>query len=293
MSDPLPFVRSSGRGPAVLCLHSSGSSSRQWDALASRLGNRYRVLAADLVGHGKSAGWREGEEPSLEREAERLAPILEAEAGDVHLVGHSYGAAVAVKLALALPGRVRSLCLYEPVKFRLLLDAPEPDPAGREIVAAAGEMQEALDAGRGEDSARRFVDYWSGPGTFARIDRPQRAALAARMPVVMGCFTALFHDRTRRSELERLDVPALLMAGTRSPAPARGVVEHLARALPRSHRQQFHGLGHMAPVTHPEAVNAAIESFLGEGRQRESIMMRTFCRPLCPATILPLPQPAS
>lgn len=174
--NPLPFVRSSGRGgPAVLCLHSSGSSSRPVGRARLRLGHRYRVLAADLVGHGKSAGWRDGEEPTLEREAERLAPILEAEADDVHLVGHSYGAAVAVKLALALPGRVRSLALYEPVKFRLLLDAPEPDPAGRKSWRPRARCRRR--STRGAARIRRAASSTTGRGPG-----PSRASTARNAP---------------------------------------------------------------------------------------------------------------
>lgn len=258
---PVAFARESGLGPAVLCLHSSGASSRQWDALAERLAGRHRVLAADLAGHGKSPGWGAGEAPSLEGEVARLVPLLAGE-GRVHLVGHSYGAAVAIKLALALPGRVASLALYEPVLFRFLLDAPGRDPGGEEIVRAAATMRAALAAGDGERSARTFVDYWSGEGAWSRIEAAARATIVERMPAVMGCFDALFGDGTRRDELARLHVPALLVSGTGSPASSRGVAAMLSGALPRLRRRVLEGVGHMGPVTHPGTVNPLIEEFL-------------------------------
>lgn len=259
---PPAFVRESGGGPAVLCLHSSGASSRQWDALAARLAARHRVLAADLAGHGKSPGWGAGEAPSLDGEVERLAPAVASAEGPLHLVGHSYGAAVAMKLALAHPGRVASLALYEPVLFRLLLDAPGGHPGGEEIVRAAGVMRAALEAGDGEASARTFFEYWSGAGAWSRVEASARATIAERMPVVMGCFDALFNDRTPRSALLRLDVPVLLMNGTASPASSRGVAALLEAALPDHRRVVLDGVGHMGPVTHAGRVNEAIEGFL-------------------------------
>ena len=55
-----PHVRSVGHGPAVVLLHSSGSSGRQWDALTATLQTRYRLHAIDLHGHGSTAAWAGG-----------------------------------------------------------------------------------------------------------------------------------------------------------------------------------------------------------------------------------------
>jgi pimeloyl-ACP methyl ester carboxylesterase len=258
-----PFAGATRRDPAVVCLHASGGSSRQWDPLARRLHGARKVLAVDLAGHGGSPGWTPGERPTLAGEAARLAPLVAAE-GRVHLVGHSYGAAVAVRLALALPGRVAGMCLYEPVLFRLLLDHPDQDRAGGEIVRVAGEIRASLDAGDGLAAARRFYDYWSGAGAWHGVAPAQRDRIAARMPAVMDCFDALFGDATRPAELARLDVPVLLMSGTASTAAALGAVRHLAAALPRVRRRAFPGVGHMGPVTHAAQVNDAISGFLAE-----------------------------
>ena len=52
---PRAFLREAGRGPAVVCIHASASSSAQWRPLMDRLADRYRVLAVDLYGSGKNA----------------------------------------------------------------------------------------------------------------------------------------------------------------------------------------------------------------------------------------------
>src|SRR5687768_12960182 len=122
-ADPVPpFVRVAGDGPAVLCLHSTGSSSRQWTRLTERLSKRFRVISADLISHGRSRSWARGEAPTLDAELDALSTVLESEAGAVHVVGHSYGGAVAIRLALRHPGRVATVSVFEPVMFRQLLE---------------------------------------------------------------------------------------------------------------------------------------------------------------------------
>jgi pimeloyl-ACP methyl ester carboxylesterase len=55
MSAATPFFRESGEGEAVICIHASASSSGQWRPLMERLGERYRTIAPDLVGYGRSS----------------------------------------------------------------------------------------------------------------------------------------------------------------------------------------------------------------------------------------------
>jgi len=278
------FVRAAGRGHAAVCLHASGGSSRQWNALARDLRGSWKVLAADLAGHGASPGWRSGERPTVAGEAARLAPVVAAEK-KVHLVGHSYGAAVAVRLALAMPGHVASLSLFEPVLFRLLLDYPDCGEAGEEIVRVAGEIRASLSAGNSLEASRSFYDYWSGKGAWNDVAPEQRVRIAGRMPAVMGCFDALFEDDTRPADLARLDVPVLLMSGTGSPAAALGAVQHLAAALPRVRRRVFQGVGHMGPVTHAAQVNEVIAGFLAAASHRLPCETASISapRPLAPA----------
>jgi len=257
-----PFVRASGSGPTVLCLHSTGSSSRQWSSLSRRLEKRFRVAAADLTAHGRSRGWERGEAPSLDAEVEALSPVIEAAPGSVHLVGHSYGGAVALRLALRHRERVASVSVFEPVMFRQLLAAGPGNPAGLEAVIVAEEMEAALEAGEPGRAGRLFIDYWSGAGAWDRLTPDTQDTIAARMHTVMSCFEALFADRTAQDELEALDVPTLLMSGDRSPSSGRASTQWLATILPRANWRRFPGLGHMGPVEDAPTVDAAIEGFL-------------------------------
>ncbi|QJR15114.1 alpha/beta fold hydrolase [Usitatibacter palustris] len=269
--DIIKYARVTGRGTPLLCLHSSGASSRQWDRLALRLADRFRVIAVDFGGHGKRPGWAANEEPSLQVEAEALRPLLASAPEGMHVVAHSYGAAVALKLALDMPERIRSLAVYEPVLFRLIYDGFVHDRAGEEVVAAGTAICNTFHAGDVEESAYQFVDFWSGAGTFARLDDKQRVKVLERMSAVVDHFHALFNDDTAIEEFRTLRVPTLLMNGTLSPACGRSITRRLALALPSAWRHEFAGLGHLGPITRPDDVNSAIEQFLAGVTARHSL----------------------
>ena len=76
-----------GSGEPVVLLHSSGSSSVQWRALAQQLSPRFRVLAPDLYGYGASANWSGAGAFCLGHEALIVRALLDRLDGPVHLVG--------------------------------------------------------------------------------------------------------------------------------------------------------------------------------------------------------------
>ena len=71
------FFREAGSGPAVVCIHSSASSSAQWRPLMDRVAGRYRALAVDLYGSGKSPVWPAVRPLSLTDEVALLGPVFE------------------------------------------------------------------------------------------------------------------------------------------------------------------------------------------------------------------------
>jgi len=257
-----PFFREAGTGPGVVCMHANASTSGQWRALMDMLAPKFRVLAPDSYGSGKSPDWPSDRVIALRDEAGLIEPVLERAGSPLALVGHSYGAAVALVAALSNPGRVRAMALYEPTLFALL-DAEKPPPNEadgiRSVVAEAGP---ALAAGNLNAAARCFIDYWMGEGSWERTPAERKAPIAESMRNMRRWGHALFTESTPLAAFRSLDVPVLYMVGKRSTASARGVARLLTKALPRVELVEFEGLGHMGPITHPERVNEVIARFL-------------------------------
>ena len=113
--------------PLVVALHCSGGSSRQWRALAERLEGRATFFAPDLYGTAETGHWHGGHAFRLADEAAPLSATIGGWDGPVHLIGHSYGGALALHLASMRPARIASLILYEPTAFHLsLIHISEP-----------------------------------------------------------------------------------------------------------------------------------------------------------------------
>ena len=263
--------RQAGSGAGVVCLHANASSSGQWRGLMQRLDSGFRILAPDLYDVGESPRWPSDRVIRLKDEAALIEPVL-ALAGDdpVTLVGHSYGAAVALIVALANPGRVRALALYEPTLFSLVdAEAAPPNEADgiRDAVADAGR---ALDAGDPNAAAARFIDYWMGVGAWTRFPEHRKAPIVASIRHVRRWGYALFNEPTPIGAFRRLDVPVLYMVGKRSTPSALAVARLLANALPKVELVEFESLDHMGPVTGPDAVNEVIAHFLERGSAARS-----------------------
>ena len=248
--------REAGAGPAVLCFHSNASTSSQWRELMERLAPRFRVIAVDQLGAGKSPDWPNGTDGWLDDDLALVAPLVESIAGPLHLVGHSYGGALALKTALRYGERVQSLAVYEPTLFALNYAAAQG------IRDAAGDSAQAVERGDLDAAAERFLDFWMGKGAWQSIPEARRPPIAASMRAIRYWANALTHDATPASAFHALRVPVLYMVGARSPASSLGVFEVLSKVLPEVQVVRYEKLGHMGPVTHPDVVNEDIERFL-------------------------------
>jgi pimeloyl-ACP methyl ester carboxylesterase len=252
-----------GVGETVVLLHSSASSGAQWRSLCALLAGRFAALAPDLYGYGASDPWPGLAPMTLVDEVAPLEALLARRPGPVHLVAHSYGGAVALRLALQSPARLRSLTLVEPVAFHLLRCGGAAERAlYAEILALARGVAAALGSGAYWSAMERFVDYWNGAGAFGRMALDRRHDLGRRVGAVALNFSAAMAESVALRSYRQLLAPTLLLAGATSPPTTRRIVALLAQTLPCACEQVVAGAGHMLPVTHRDAVNEAIVGHL-------------------------------
>jgi pimeloyl-ACP methyl ester carboxylesterase len=259
-----------GRGEPVVLLHASLNSKRQWRKLQQLLGGRYRLLGLDLLGYGDTPLPEQIDGFTFSREVDLVERLLDRVDGPVHLVGHSYGGAVALKTALRHPDRARSIYAHEPVLFALLRKE------GRlaewtEIKTVTLQAAQHAQQGRLEQAAQGFIDYWSGAGAWQKISEDRKRALTQTIPKVLLDFAAISCDADDLAAYKRLTAPALLTAGDTGAQTGRCVTELLSDALPEGSLRIVEGAGHMAPVADADRINAIIAGHLEAnpiGRQK-------------------------
>jgi predicted GNAT family N-acyltransferase/alpha-beta hydrolase superfamily lysophospholipase len=249
-------VHESGVGEPVVLVHSGGFSARQWRRLAQSLEATHHVLAPDLLGYGASSPWPNGKPFHLRQDLGALEMLVDSLAGRVHLVGHSYGGLLALKVALSRPSRVQSLSVFEPVSFGVL-DEPADADARAAIELVQHDYRTDADTWLGA-----FVDWWNGPGAWKNLGDEGRATFRAVGWKVYQEVLSIGADKTTRATFATIEAPTLVLGGERTPFTERRVIEKLAAAIPSAKLEVFPGMGHMAPITHASVVNAAIAAHI-------------------------------
>jgi pimeloyl-ACP methyl ester carboxylesterase len=252
--------------PTVLLIHSGGLNSRQWRNLEAMLAPRFRVLAPDLLGYGKSGPWPEGMPFHFLQDVAFLESLLVPGGEPAHLVGHSYGGLLALQLAIRHPELVRSIAVYEPVAFGVLDEVADAD--ARSAVSTVKRDWEPGSGGADEAWLRTFIDWWNGTGSWERMGEQARMTFRAVGWKVYQEVLSLTADRTARATYATITAPTLILGGELTPLTERRVVERLGAALPRATVRLFPGVGHMGPISHAPIVNEAIVAHLEKWAER-------------------------
>jgi pimeloyl-ACP methyl ester carboxylesterase len=254
-------VSRAGGPPPLVLLHGIGADRGEWALSLPMLAQRRRVLAFDLLGHGRS------DKPSGSGVAYRVRFLAEAVAGGIEalpepparvdLLGHSLGGAVALDLARRHPRLVRRL---------VLVDAAGP-PLERSIDPLAASL--SFVPGSFADSRRllatsvnnRFlshpiVAFAAAVYKGRRRNRPQLLRLVASM--------AAGEDAARPRDLARIPHPTLVLWGDGDRIFPLATGRALARALPNARLEVLPRCGHVPPTERPVAFARRVVRFLDE-----------------------------
>lgn len=251
-------VQISGDGPALVLIHGTGASTHSWRRMVPLLADEFTVVAFDLPGHGFTATplFTRMTLPQVARSSGRLLDVLGVR--PTALVGHSAGAAVAIRMALDDVVRPRQI-----VGFNASL---------RPFAGAAGPIFSAL--------ARLLYVNPLTPRVFAASASERRVArlLEDTGSSVDREGVRLYHSLLRRAghvsgtlammagwdlrplqrDLSRLDVDLTLVVGSRDRAVDPSEAGRSVRLVPRGRVVRMANLGHLAHEEDPVAAAAIV-----------------------------------
>lgn len=251
-----------GTGPRrALALHCTMAFGGAWGGLARHLGDQLTFIAPDMPSHGQSADWDEASDFSDTVFAASLAAMDDA---PMDVIGHSFGAVTALRLAVAHPERLRSLTVIEPVFFAIAQDHAPETLAQHDVQARP--FSEAMAVGDRETAARKFNRMWSADAPrWDTLSERTRAAMTRAIHVVPDTHGFLYDDTSgllAPGALDALQVPTLVMRGAQAHPAIIATNDGLAQLLPKATQSVIKSAGHMAPISHPAAVAKEISSLL-------------------------------
>lgn len=221
------------------------------------LADKATMTALDLPGHGGSGDWT-GRGDYLTRCVDVARSFID---GPTDLVGHSFGAVIALSLMAQSPELVRRAVLVEPVFFAAAEGTKEYDRNAAEY----DEIRAALDAGDREAATARFTAIWGAGDPWHELPSAQRRKMASRTHLVAAAAPGLMDDSTgilSAGRLERVTAPILLVRGSDSHPIIPAILDSLACRLPDTAQSVVDGAGHMAPITHPKETAALVNLHL-------------------------------
>ncbi len=260
----LHYEQSGSSGDPTVLIHGSMVDSTNFARIVPGLARGLTVLTYDRRGFGGSTP---GPRPTpVETDAQDLAALLEAtDFYPVHLVGHSYGAAVALRMAAERPELVRSLALHEPPFVGLLADRPESAAEGERFLRGIDSIRAQIRAGDREGAAQNVVEIFSlTGGAWDRLPHPVRVEFTN----LMDRWSEEYGDpdavRPRPGSLREMLVPALLTSGSESPTFLRQIRDRLVAEMPNPTVREIPHAGHAPQLTAPDAYVGLLLTFLLE-----------------------------
>lgn len=252
-------VQEAGSGPPVVLLHGTGAATHSWRHLMPLLAQRHRVIAVDLPGHGFTRG-RPAGGLTLPGMAAALTALLAAMAVQpVQLIGHSAGAAIALKMVrsgLAVPeviGLNAALMpfpgLFAPL-FQGLARALVLNPLVPRLFAASARTS--------GDTGRLLVR-----STGSRIDAEGVRCYAMLLGNSHHCRGALemmasWDLAGLQHDLPKVATRVRLIHGAKDAAVPTSAAEQAARLIPEAELNVLAGLGHLAHEERADLVAAAM-----------------------------------
>ena len=272
MTSPIQLAGAQCMTSTVIALHCSLGSGRQWAHLAETLGQSHRILAPDIAGYGNDPGPFEMP-TTLAEEVEALTYGLAEATGPIHLVGHSYGGAIAFKIATDSPlaHRVRSLTLIEPVLPTLLLESGADRRLHDRFVVLAHTLYEDLSDGHFSEAIDKFLAFWAGSGSSENISTKTRIRLIEHAEKLAFDFEAALGEKDVAPAAAAIQIPTLLFSGGLSPYLTQRIVQRLASTINGAKTRHLPAAGHMLPISHAAIINPEIAQHIAHADELAGI----------------------
>jgi pimeloyl-ACP methyl ester carboxylesterase len=252
----------SGMGEALIFVHGAVGDFRTWETQMASFSAYHQVVAYSRRWHYPNTIVADETSYTPDVHTADLLALMDAY-GPVHLVGHSYGAAVCAGAALQRPDLVRSLVFAEPSLFSLLISSAQGQAVMAQAVADIPHVVPPLRQGQAELALQKYLNIILGPGGFERVPVPARDVMLDNMHTLEPMLNGMNAGTTFTLEhAAQITAPTLLLDGEQSPLLFRLVTDELARIMPGAERVTLPGVSHGLHLENSGIFNRAVLQFL-------------------------------
>jgi pimeloyl-ACP methyl ester carboxylesterase len=272
MNNIVRISRAERGNASVVALHCSLGSGRQWKALSDEFARSHKFFAPDISGYGTNSCALDLP-LTLAEEVRCLSSTFNDVEGPIHLVGHSYGGAIAFRIATASPfaHRIRSLTLIEPVLPTLLCESDADRRLHARFAQVARDVTEDIWNGSVLEAIDMFTAFWNGSGPQDPVPASARLRMIERADKLVFDFQAAFAEENVAAAAASLRIPTLLLSGGLSPYFTQRIVQRLGAIVDGAEVRHFPDAGHMLPLTHASTVNAAITRHIARANELAAV----------------------
>ena len=266
-----------GSGPSVVLVHGSASDYRTWDQQTAAFAANFHVVTYSRRYHWPNEQIVDGAEYSMGEQVDDLERVLGSlDRKHVHLVGHSYGAYLALMVAIRNPVLVGNLVLAEPPVIPLFTSFPpkpqeiltllvtRPGTALPIIKFAATGLGPAASAARKDDMESAIAHIGKallGNEAFRELSQARLQQVhmnSSKQELLSNSFMTPLEAQ----DVRNIEAQTLLITGQKSPVFLHRLTDRLEELIPNSQRIDIPNASHIMHEDNASAYNEAVLSFL-------------------------------
>ncbi len=269
-----------GKGATVVLVHGSASDYRTWFRQLKAFAGHYRVVTYSRRYHWPNTPIAEDKEYRMDEQLDDLDALLQSlNAEKVHLVGHSYGAFLALLLAMRRPQMIQSLVLAEPPVLTLFVsNQPKPAETIKLLLTKPGLAMaimrfgakgvvpavKAFKEGDDKNGLKIFGDAVFGKGSYDKLPEERKQRVLDNLSNVKAELLGPGFVPLEKDKIRQIKTPALLVRGWNTIPLFGHMIDQLHTLLPQTKHAAIPRATHAPHEDNGEAFNKVVLEFLGK-----------------------------
>lgn len=251
-----------GTGQPLLLVHGSINDFRSWDNQIPAFSDHYHVIAYSRRYHWPNEWNSDSVDYTMQQHADDLAAFIQSlNLTDIVLIGHSYGASVALLTAMSHPELIERLILAEPL---IMVRNPFSDSLAADREPFEARARQVLEKGDSIGALVEFGKYFDSAMTWEKLPQltKQRRLDNIRSFALQLKAGPAGKAKVTRDDLRQLTMPVLLIQGDETNEFFKAAIGDIAACLPQAQQATISGAGHGLVAEKPAEFNESVLNFL-------------------------------